>query len=176
MRRVKLLFLGTVLVLATIASTSYAQESAAAPVPVVDEEVVDVAEDVQEIVEEVVMEEPAKETVAEVEVVEEKVKEIPAKVEEAKEKVMDATKAAVKEAKTKAAPPTSKASSGDGPLASVKSAVKCVVDKVVSKSKSLLEKTKKVSKSDMKKVAAAGLGIWGVAVGVGYLTQPSPAS
>ena len=154
MRRVKMLLLA-VMVFFAVASLTMAEDSDA---PVVVDEVVEMAEKVKEVVEEAVKEhEPIRETVA----------EDPPKVEEVKETVVEKPK------EVKAAP-TSK-SSTDGPLASVKSAVCSAADKVISKSKSLLEKTKNISKSDMKKVAAAGLGIWGVAVGVGYLTQPNPA-
>lgn len=53
----------------------------------------------------------------------------------------------------------------------VKSGIHGFVNAIVTKSKSLVNKTRNLSKSDLKKVAAAGLGIWGITVGVGYLTQ-----
>jgi hypothetical protein len=52
-----------------------------------------------------------------------------------------------------------------------KSALGPLVDKVVSRSKSAIDRVKNMSKSDAKKVAAAALGIWGVSVGVGWLAQ-----
>ena len=157
MRWVNLLLLAALVIFA-LASSTLAQDSDAPPVPVVVDEVEEMAESVKEVVEDVVEEQdPVQETVAEEKVT-------PPKVEQVKETVKAETKAA----------PTPK-SSDDGPLAAVKSAICSAVDEVVSKSKSLLEKTKNISKSDMKKIAAAGLGVWGVAVGVGYLTQPAPA-
>jgi hypothetical protein len=65
-------------------------------------------------------------------------------------------------------------------LDSMKSKVSIVVDQIVVKSKNVVERCKKLSKADVKKVAAAAVGIWGVAVGVGYLTKvttpPPPPS
>lgn len=52
----------------------------------------------------------------------------------------------------------------------VKSQVTSAVDKVVEKSKAALDRAKNMNKADVKKVAAAAVGVWGVAVGVGYLT------
>ena len=153
MRWVNLLLLAALVIFA-LASSTLAQDSDAPPVPVVIDDVEEMAESVKEVVEEQV-----EEIVAEV-----KEEQTPPKVEQVKETVKAETKAA----------PTPK-SSDAGPLATVKSAICSAVDEVVSKSKSLLEKSKNISKSDMKKIAAAGLGVWGVAVGVGYLTQPAPA-
>jgi hypothetical protein len=59
-------------------------------------------------------------------------------------------------------------------LDGLKSKLSSVVDAIVSKSKSIIERCKSMSKADIKKVAAAAVGIWGVAVGVGYLTKGSP--
>jgi ElaB/YqjD/DUF883 family membrane-anchored ribosome-binding protein len=59
-------------------------------------------------------------------------------------------------------------------LEKVKSKLSSVVDTVISKAKSLIERCKNMSKADIKKVAAAAVGIWGVAVGVGYLTKGAP--
>lgn len=52
-----------------------------------------------------------------------------------------------------------------------KSKLSGFVDGIVGKSKSLVDKVKSVSKKDAKKIAAAVVGIWGVSVGVGYLTN-----
>jgi hypothetical protein len=52
-----------------------------------------------------------------------------------------------------------------------KNALGPLVDKVVSRSRSAIDRVKNMSKSDAKKVAAAALGIWGVSVGVGWLAQ-----
>lgn len=57
-------------------------------------------------------------------------------------------------------------------LTSVKSKITGAVDQVVDKSKKVLDRCKSMDKADVKKVAAAVVGVWGVAVGVGYLTQP----
>jgi hypothetical protein len=64
---------------------------------------------------------------------------------------------------------------------SIKTKVSSAVDRIVAESKSVMERCKKMNKADVKKVAAAAVGIWGVAVGVGYLTKgtappPPPSS
>jgi Na+/phosphate symporter len=53
----------------------------------------------------------------------------------------------------------------------MKSKVTDAVDLIVSESKNVIERCKNMNKDDVKKVAAAAVGIWGVAVGVGYLTK-----
>lgn len=48
---------------------------------------------------------------------------------------------------------------------------------VGTKSKRAVDRCKNLNQGDVKKVAAAALGVWGVAVGVGYLTtQNTPAT
>jgi hypothetical protein len=64
----------------------------------------------------------------------------------------------------------------------IKTKVSSAVDRVLTESKNVIERCKKMNKADVKKVAAAAVGIWGVAVGVGYLTKgttpppPPPAT
>ena len=63
----------------------------------------------------------------------------------------------------------------------IKTKVSSAVDRIVTESKNVIERCKKMNKADVKKVAAAAVGIWGVAVGVGYLTKgttplPPPSS
>jgi hypothetical protein len=67
--------------------------------------------------------------------------------------------------------PTTRSFSPKPLLEKVKSGACSVVDKVKSKGKAVVDRAKTLSKDvDAKKVAAAAVGIWGVAVGVGYLT------
>lgn len=54
------------------------------------------------------------------------------------------------------------------PLSSIKTKLSGLVDSVVTKSKDVVATVKK---QDMKKVAVGAIGVWGVAVGVGYLTK-----
>ena len=61
-------------------------------------------------------------------------------------------------------------------VAAGKSKFSELVDTVVDKSKSLLDKVKSISKKDAKKIAAGVVGIWGVSVGVGYLTNQAAAT
>lgn len=71
-----------------------------------------------------------------------------------------------------AVPVPEEASSDSSTLSSkAKDAVGSMVEKIVSRSKSAIDRVKSMSKSDAKKVAAAALGIWGVSVGVGWLAQ-----
>ena len=56
-------------------------------------------------------------------------------------------------------------------LDNIKTNISNAVGHVVTESKNLMERCKKLNKADIKKVAAAAVGIWGVAVGVGYLTK-----
>ena len=56
-------------------------------------------------------------------------------------------------------------------LDNIKTNVSNAVGHVVTESKNVMERCKKLNKADIKKVAAAAVGIWGVAVGVGYLTK-----
>jgi hypothetical protein len=56
-------------------------------------------------------------------------------------------------------------------LDNVKNKVSDAVDLIVSESKNVIERCKNMNKADVKKVTAAAVGIWGVAVGVGYLTK-----
>ena len=55
----------------------------------------------------------------------------------------------------------------------IKTKATCAVDRVVTESKNVVQRCKNMSKADVKKVAAAAVGIWGVAVGVGYITKGS---
>jgi len=57
------------------------------------------------------------------------------------------------------------------PTPAVKEAGDSIVEKIVSKSKKLVDRVKSVSKKDAKKIAAGVVGIWGVSVGVGWLAQ-----
>ena len=65
-------------------------------------------------------------------------------------------------------------------LGNMKTKVTSAVDRIVAESQNVVERCKKMNKADVKKVAAAAVGIWGVAVGVGYLTKgtspPPPPS
>ena len=61
-------------------------------------------------------------------------------------------------------------------LAPIKEKVLAAVGKVVDCAKSMIDRVKNMSKTQVKKVAAAVLGVWGVSVGVGYLTSASSAA
>jgi hypothetical protein len=68
--------------------------------------------------------------------------------------------------KQKTVPAETKPKSSTTPLKVLQSKLDCVVDK----SKQLVERAKNISKNDAKKIAAAGLAIWGASVGIGWLT------
>lgn len=46
-------------------------------------------------------------------------------------------------------------------------------EKVVDSAKKLFEKVKSLEKSDLKKLAAGAIGVWGVSLAVGWLTKSS---
>ena len=115
------------------------------------EHVEQAAEAVHEAVEDVVVEEEAHSIVEEV--VED--------VQEVYEDVQETVAAVVEKSSNKASELVS----------ATKDKIGCVVDKVVTKSKALVDRVKGMSKQDAKKVAAAVVGVWGVSVGVGWLAQ-----
>jgi cytochrome c2 len=83
--------------------------------------------------------------------------------------VADESKPVAEEVKGVPVPGESKSSPSFASKA--KNAVGPLVDEVVNRGKSAIDRIKNMSKSDAKKVAAAALGIWGVSVGVGWLAQ-----
>jgi hypothetical protein len=121
-----------------------------------DEDAVDFDEDAEDLKAEAVDEEPVPEPEPEPEPVQEKEAE-PVAQEAASVPVPDE--------------PKKKGDSAPSLVSKAKGAVGPIVDKLVSKGTSAIDRIKGMSKSDAKKVAAAALGIWGVSVGVGWLAQ-----
>lgn len=56
-------------------------------------------------------------------------------------------------------------------VSSLKTKVASLVDSILSESKSFLETVKDMSPATVKKVAAAGLGAWGVSLAAGYISK-----
>jgi vacuolar-type H+-ATPase subunit E/Vma4 len=95
-------------------------------------------------------------------------------VEQVTEQVKETVAKKVPKAPKKEKSPATTANGG-GVLGKVKTSLTSVVDKAVSQSKALVKRAKAMDKSDVKKVAAAVVGIWGVAVGIGYVTNQAGA-
>lgn len=122
-----------------------------------DDEIV--MEDEPAIVEETVtveevIPEPVVEPVAEPEPVEEE----PVAAEEESTKDVDSTT-------------STEESGGTGPLTKLKNTVQDTMKCCLDKCKTFVDRCKNMSKNDMKKVAAAALGIWGIGAGIGWLVQ-----